>query len=705
MRLLFLIFLALITTTSYAEDESATSETFETSETSENSVTANNEESELELETVTITAPKESKTKIDTSKLLKVPGAGNDPLQAVGTLPGVTFGANSRGQPAVRGSSPRDNRYIVDFMPVGYVFHSYGSSIISDNNIQDFKLESAAFAAQYNNATGAILDLQSRSPYYDSSQVVLDVSGIQAGLFVETALSENQAFYFSARRSLIQYYLPLVISDEAKKDFEFTNVPNYYDYQGKYEYKISNLERINVNLVGSNDELELLLKKDGDAGKQDPELVGNIGIANNYNSQSIIWDKFYENGLQQKIGVSHLIEKFQLNLVAKNNLDVTNTSYNLRSTFSYPISKSHELQWGVEFSQSNTAVTSQLSVPPTDEFSPPQKLIDSKETIISNDEKSITNKYDLSLGDKIALTNDWSLTPAMAFSYDDYTQQKFAEPRIQSRYEFSQGWAFTSAYGEHHQYKNFAAHSKGFGNPKLKQETANHYEIGLEHQLNDSWFWKVEAYYKELNNLITARLSKDFYSNLSNSQYLALPRYTNDAKGHAWGMELFLNKVTTDNWYGWLSVAYSKTERTHLLTQKSFRYNTDQPWIANLVANYRLKSSWELGLKWRLQSGQLVTPIVDAKQGLNPKYPNIYTPVYGELNSLRLPLQTNLDLRAQKNFRFASWELGYYFEILNTLNFLGTNVTGYAYKGADYSQRKEIKSLPTMSSFGLKATF
>lgn len=664
-----------------------------------------NDEPELELETVIISAPKESKSEIDTQKLLSVPGAGNDPLQAVGTLPGVTFSTNSTGEPAVRGSSPRDNRYIVDFMPVGYLFHSDSSSIISDNNIQNFKLETAAFEGQYNDATGAILDLESRSPYYDTSRVVLDFGLLKTGIFVEMPLAENHAFYFSARRSLIQYYLPLLLDEETKKSFEFTTVPNYYDYQAKYEYRVNDLERIHINLIGSNDEAGILFKKDNEASKRDPELVGNFGIKNGYNSQSIIWDKFYDNGLQQKIGLSHLVENFQLQLGAKNNLDVTNTSYNFRSLFNYPINVSNELQLGFELSQSNVAFSSKLSIAPSDDFSPRQKLIDSKETIISDNETSITNKYDVMVGDKISLTNDWTLTPAVVFSYDNYTHQKFAEPRLQSRYELSYNWALTAAYGQHHQFKNFAAYSKGFGNPKLKQETAEHYEVGIEHQLNKSWFWKLEAYYKTLDNLITARLSKYFYNDLTDAQYLELPRYTNDAKGKAWGVEFFLNKVTTDNWYGWLSIAYSRTERTHLITKKNFRYKTDQPWIVNLVANYRLKSQWEIGLKWRLQSGQLITPVVDAQRGLNPDYPDIYTPIYGELNSLRLPLQTNMDLRAQKNFRFNKWELGVYFDLLNVLNFAGKNVTGYAYKGEDYSEREDVTGLPTIPAFGLKATF
>lgn len=684
---------ALYTSTAIAEEANTEEQT---------STVDSSQEPELELETVEITADKEPKAKINTEKLLKIPGAGNDPLQAIEALPGVTFTkGRGAGQPAIRGSSPKDNRYIVDFMPVGYVFHSDGSSIISDNLIKDFELETAAFEGQYNDANGAIIDVDSRSPYYDESRVVLDLGLLKTGLFVEAPLAENHSFYFSIRRSLIQYYLKLLFSDNDQ--FKFTTFPNYYDYQAKYEYRVSNLEKINFNLVGSTDEAAIFFKEDNDATKQDPEVTGDFEFKNKYDSQSIVWDKFYDTGVQQKIGVSRLLQKFRLKLGPNNKLDVISTNYNLRSQFAYPVSTNHELQWGLEYKREQIKYVSRLSIVPSDEFSTDKKLSDSKE-IISAQDNPVINNYDLNIGDKISVTNAWTLTPALVFSYDDYTKENFADPRIQSRFELSPYWALTSAYGKHHQFQDFAYFSKGFGNPKLKQETSDHYEIGIENTINENWFWKLEAYYKELHKLSTARIDQSFYPNLSDAQYLELPRYTNDAKGQAWGMELFINKTTNENWYGWLSIAYSKTERTHLLTKKNFRYNTDQPWILNLVANYRLKSQWELGLKWRLQSGQLITPVVGATQGLNPKYPEIYTPIYGDINSVRLPFYSKVDLRAQKNYRFNSWELGVYFDVLNAL---GTNnIVGYSYESKeDYSEREDIPDFPAFFAMGFKATF
>lgn len=661
------------------------------------------EESELELETVTITAPKESKSKIDTSKLLKIPGAGNDPLQSVEALPGVTFSKseNSYGHPAVRGSSPKDNLYIVDFMPTGYVFHLDGLSVLNDNTIRTFSLESSAFESQYNNATGAVIDVESRSPYYDTSRVVLDLGFLRTGLFIETPLTERQSFYLSIRRSLIQYYMKILFADDPM--LTFTTFPNYYDYQAKYEYKISDFETLNLNFLGSNDEAETFFKDEEKYLIQDSGRLGKFAYKNKYDSQSLVWEKLYNNGLQQKIGVSRLVEKFQEQLGKSSFLDNNTASYNFKSQFSYNISERHEIQWGLEYKHKQIAYTAIQSNAPEDEFSPAKKLSYSPETV-SIDEKTVIDYYDFNLGDKIAITQNWDITPSFVASYENYTKQTFVDPRLQTRYELSPRWALTGAYGKHHQFQNFQFFAKKIGNPKLKQETADHYEIGLENNINENWLWKIEGYYKELNNLTTARLDRDFYSNLNDAQYLALPRYDNNAKGKAWGAELFINKTTKENWYGWLSLAYAKTERTHLISKQNFRYKTDLPWILNLVINYRSQRNWEYGLKWRLQSGQLITPIVGAKQdGSNPDYPYEYTPIYGEINSLRVPFYNKIDLRAQKNYRFNKWELGVYFDIMNAQLF--PNVIDYYYSGSDYSNRNEVYDFPGFFAFGLKATF
>ena len=157
-----LIIISFVTLNSFAED----TKTEATSNQQPLLERASIEQESLELDRVQVESKEESPSEIGVDKLLKVPGSGNDPLRAISSLPGVTFGSGARAAPAVRGSSPKDNRYIIDFIPVGYIFHTDNSSILNDNSIKDFSLDAAAFPARYHDATGAVISANSRDPYF-----------------------------------------------------------------------------------------------------------------------------------------------------------------------------------------------------------------------------------------------------------------------------------------------------------------------------------------------------------------------------------------------------------------------------------------------------------------------------------------------------------------------------------------------------------
>lgn len=656
----------------------------------------------VNLETVSIQGEEDTLDTISADKLLKVPGAGNDPLRAIESLPGVVFGNGNRSEPAVRGSSPADNAYIVDFLPVGYIFHLDSSSILNDNVVEGFKLEAAAFGSEYNNATGAVIDADSRLPYQDRDQLVLDLSLLKAGIFVENQVNDDQAFYFSARQSLFQYYIENFLDEE---DFEFTTVPEFYDYQGKYSWRINDTETLSVQIIGARDKGGLLFADDSDEVLQDPGLEGGLQFEAFFNSQGVVWDKLYDSGLSHKIGLSQLEEKFAFGIGFDNRIDVKVNSYNLRSQFSYPIHIDHELQWGLEYDEAHIGYKGRFDAPPCDEFEPDCRIIDGTETI-SGSGKPVVKTWYANLTDVWSVTPNWTLSSGILLSTDDYTEQDFVEPKLNSRWEFTNNWAFTSGYGQYHILPdNFGSYTPEFGNPELKQPTADHYELGLENTLSDDFFlgelfWKVELYYKTLEDIIIGRPPKDpLYSELSDEQYNNLPRYTNDANGKAWGAEFFVNKNLSDQWYGWLSAAYSRTERKDQLTGDSFRYNYDQPVIINAVANYQYNRDWQIGFKWRYQSGQLITPLEGAVQ--DEDNPALYNPIYGDLNSERLPAYHKLDVRADRTFVFKRWEMDFYAEILNLYG--RSNVVDYEYEGADYSNREDVTDLPTIVSFGIKA--
>lgn len=656
---------------------------------------ANNETA---LDTLQITAKDDPLGEISTQKLIRMPGAGNDPLRAIEALPGVTFSTGRNSEPAVRGSSPDDNLYIIDFMPVANIFHFDGSSLLNDNVIQDFKLEAAAFDAQYNNATGAAIEANSRAPYLDRKQAVIDVSLLKAGLLLEAPLSEHSAAYLSVRQSLFHLYIEHLLDDE---DFEFTTVPEYYDYQAKFQQQLSADDSLTLQALGSRDKAGLLFADDSDTVKRDPGLIGGVNVNSYFHSQGIVLENQLSPSSRLKTGFSHMLRNIDLGIGLENDLNARSNDYTLRSQLTTDLNLYHTLRAGVEIVENHIDFDGDFSAQPCDEFKPDCRLSANKQRIVAQDNRKIYN-YDIFLADDWFVTPRLTLTPGMTWSYDDYSEQTFLQGKFKFRWEFIDYWWFNGAWGEYHKFTdNFAEVAKSFGNPELKQSTSDHYTLGIEHQLDQSLLVKFDVYYKTFDDLVIARGDQaSVYPTLSDAEYQALPRYTNDADGDAYGFELFVNKSFSEGWYGWVSAAYSKTRRQNNLTGEDFNYNYDQPWIINLVSNHELNQDWSIGFKWRYQSGQLITPVVATTTSTDPDYPGLVEPVYGDTNSKRLADSHKLDIRLDRNYAYQTWNMDLYVEILNVYN--QDNVTGYKYN-EDYSDKEDITGLPMIVSFGIKA--
>ncbi|MFT6188617.1 MAG: hypothetical protein ACJAW8_000074 [Oleispira sp.] len=644
-------------------------------------VNANNE---AELDDIRITAKDDSLTEISTKKLLRIPGAGNDPLRAIEALPGVTFSTGRNAEPAVRGSSPDDNLYIIDFMPVANIFHFDGSSLLNDNVIQDFKLEAVAFDAQYNNATGAVIEANSRAPYTDRKQAVIDFSFLKAGILLETPITENSAAYLSVRQSLIHFYIENLLDDE---DFEFTTVPEYYDYQAKYQLQLSDDDSISVQALGSRDKAGLLFSEDSDTVKRDPGLSGGISVNSYFHSQGILLENTLSDSTRLKTGFSHMLRNIDLGIGLENDLNARSEDYSLRSHLTTNLNLYHTLRTGIDIVENHIDFDGDFTAQPCTELQADCSLSENTSRIAESDNRKIYN-YDVFIADDWFVTPRLSLTPGVTGSYDDYSEQTFLQGKFKFRWEFIDYWWLNGGWGQYHKFTdNFAEVAKGFGNPDLKQSTSDHYTLGIEHQLNETLLIKFDSYYKTFDDLVVANIDP------------TTPRYTNDADGDAYGFELFLNKSFSEGWYGWVSAAYSETRRRNKLTGEDFKYNYDQPWIVNLVSNHELNQDWTLGFKWRYQSGQLITPVVSAAQ-TNIDNPDKYVPVYGDLNSRRLPDIHKLDIRLDRNYQYKKWNMDLYVEVLNVYN--QANISGYKYN-EDYTDKEDITGLPTIVSFGIKA--
>ena len=382
-----------------------------------------------------------------------------------------------------------------------------------------------------------------------------------------------------------------------------------------------------------------------------------------------------------------MLRNIDLGIGLENDLNARSEDYSLRSHLTTNLNLYHTLRTGIDIVENHIDFDGDFTAQPCTELQADCSLSENTSRIAESDNRKIYN-YDVFIADDWFVTPRLSLTPGVTGSYDDYSEQTFLQGKFKFRWEFIDYWWLNGGWGQYHKFTdNFAEVAKGFGNPDLKQSTSDHYTLGIEHQLNETLLIKFDSYYKTFDDLVVANIDP------------TTPRYTNDADGDAYGFELFLNKSFSEGWYGWVSAAYSETRRRNKLTGEDFKYNYDQPWIVNLVSNHELNQDWTLGFKWRYQSGQLITPVVSAAQ-TNVDNPDKYVPVYGDLNSRRLPDIHKLDIRLDRNYQYKKWNMDLYVEVLNVYN--QANVSGYKYN-EDYTDKEDITGLPTIVSFGIKA--
>src|SRR5262249_1105091 len=131
-----------------------------------------------------------------------------------------------------------------------------------------------------------------------------------------------------------------------------------------------------------------------------------------------------------------------------------------------------------------------------------------------------------------------------------------------------------------------------------------------------------------------------------------------------------------------------------------------------LLGSYRLGHGWEFGMRFRLISGNLVTPNVcnASQQTCDPFRVNalwnsagVYTPIPSAAPySERLPLFPQLATRVDKRWVFKSWQMSAYLDVQNVYN--NANAEGIDYN-FNYTARRYVSGIPLLPNLGLRADF
>ncbi len=606
----------------------------------------------------------------------KLAGSSGDPLSVLQTLPGVAT-VNGSSAPAVRGSGPGDNAYYADGLPIAKVFHYGAVSVFNPDLIEDFNLYSAAFGPHYADVTGAVIDVALREPRKDRLGGVIDVNLMGANFLVEGPRTDDQSFYLAARRS----WADLLIKQISNKGVT-VQVPNYWDYQGKYLWKVNDSNRLTLHLQGAADTVRLNVDSSSDTAQRQPVLAGDSVFSDVNAMQAVVLDTLLSGGSYNTLALEHSNNWQSSARGTAGTLNVGQDDVRLRELAHFEINDGHELSLGSELVNLTTKVNANIKNAACTQFNPNCDL--SSAPVRQLSETINTTAWSLSAQDRMRVASSLTLIGGVRYSGEDYARKSFTEPRLGAEWEWSEHTMFTAGWGRHNQYPTGNQWVRVFGNPALTHLRADHSVLGVRHKVDADWNWKAETYYKKLSNLVVSDPALN---------------YINAASGKAYGLELLIKKEETDRLSGWFVINLARSSRRNDVTGEAFRFQYDEPVNATLVGNYKLSEAWSFGMKWNFHSGSPYTPIVGTAGTYVDGRP---IPVYAAVNSGTLPVYHRLDLRVDRNYVFDRWKLKTYFELNNI--YQRKNVVGYSYNGS-YTSKDPVYAFVLPFSFGVTGEF
>src|SRR5210317_1362854 len=615
---------------------------------------------------------------LDEEALARMPGTQDDAIKAVVTLPGVLTNNDFDTGVALRGTRPDDNRYYLDFLPTGYLFHITGLSVVDGDMVAQLQLLSAGFGTTYQGVIGGIIAANTRDPAADKAAGIIDISMIDAGLMLEGPLTDNQRAAASVR---ISYY-DLIVGDlvekrqeEDEQGLDIVQLPRYQDYRLRYQLDVGARGKLDFLVDGASDDVQFNLEEDAPNAVLDPARAGSYRYDITYARQGFVYSRPHKTG-KLRLGFGQIQNEVsgEFGDIGRVESQLDETVFRLLNRTSF---SGHELKFGMSVSAIDLERDLIIRDTGCTEFD--VDCLYSDESLETSRVAVSLVKGNVFLEDQFGLTDSLDLTVGLGYTADNYLNLSELEPRMRLDWSTSETVTVSAGFGRYSQLPSFDYTDPNLGNPNLSYLHADHYVVGVNALVGYGYIGSFNAFYKSIDDLVT-----------SDPEF----RYDNGGEGRAWGAEFLLRKGI-GKLTGWVSLTWSRSFRTDTDTGLTSRFAFDQPLSASVVAKYDLSEKVSLSGRATYHSGVPVTPIYGGRP--DPDRPDGYLPEYGGLNSERMPSYFRTDLRLD-------WETGWrntilYFEIINATNH--ENVLRYEYN-RDYSERKNIEQLPRFIAFGVK---
>lgn len=613
----------------------------------------------------------------------RAPGTNGDALRVLENLPGVARPPPMMGALLVRGAGPEDTGVFVDGTQVPLVFHFGGiTSVVPAEALERLDFAPGNFGPEYGRALGGIVEIGLKSPRRDRIGGLGQLDLLDGRLFVEGPITSKLRFLIGARRSWVDAWLGPVLSQTGNG---VKTAPVYYDGQALLEWDLHSTTTGRLAFFGSSDEFRLILSAPDSA---DP-VIGNLGIKTQFwRLQARTESRLLDDRLRL-VNVLSYGQEIRDIQVGGASIRINDRPLVFRTELRGRIIPSLRAALGLDINFDLADVS--VRAPPQDSatdapapsFSRPPAVVDQAGTATYRPAVYALLEY--------RPRPSILLLPSFRADYTREGRAWSLQPRLAARWDARSGdyrTALKGGVGLYAQPPQPFEAIPPFGTPGLRNNRVLQTSLGIEQGLYRGLEASIEGFYKRLDDLVVQRASAGGAS-------ASGVTYGNSGSGTIYGLEVYL-RYRSQRVNASLAYTLSRSLRRSApdVPERLFEY--DQTHVLSVVGSWSIGRGWEVGGRFRLSSGNPVTPLVGGVGDLDA---GAYAAVAGAPFSARLDYFHQLDLRVEKRWSWRLFAMALYLDIQNVYSRQAPQALQYNY---NYTQSTVMGGLPILPILGLR---
>ena len=468
-------------------------------------------------------------------------GSNADITTALKTLPGTQQIGEQEGL-FVRGGTGDETKQYIDGTLVNNPYYTSVPDIAQRGRFLPFLFKGTVFStggysALYGQALSSVVLLESID-LPEQSEVQANISPLVVGGGTQQlAKNKKSSWGMSYNYVNVGLYFSVV-----KQTPDYFTIPQFHSADANYRIKTRSGGMIKYYSTFGYNRLGLRRPDIDSAYLKDAFSLTNFNWYNN-----LSWREYLSNGWRMDLGASYSTNQDHINQQIQ---DQNNLPHVFKDSVYWMNIKNYKLDNRQDLSQVKAVFEKKLGGISAIRFGSEYQYSYNPSTYQDTLRKLTDNYFSIFAESDIYITNDLAAKIGGRYEYSSIIKRSDFAPRVSLAYKTGKHAQVSLAYGIFYQKPG---NQQLAYTDNLQYQKATHYILNFQQMTTDRIF-RIEAYYKQYEDLVTTIPVNYFYSYFNNA-----------GSGYAKGIDFFWrDKKTFKNFDYWISYSYLDTKRKYL---------------------------------------------------------------------------------------------------------------------------------------------